>query len=66
MKTAKERKKARKGTRKCWGMGVAISDQVAKEDLTEKVTFESTSVGSERVTNADIWRKSIPGRRPFL
>lgn len=39
MKTAKERKKARKGTRKCWGIGVAISDQLAKEDLTEKVTL---------------------------
>lgn len=42
MTNAKGKTKAGKGTRKCWGMGAAISDKVAKEGLTEKVALEWT------------------------
>ena len=34
-----------------------------KEDTTEKMSFEPKLKGSERVSHATIWRKSILGRR---
>ena len=61
MTNAKEKNKAVEGTRKYRGMDVVISAKVAKEDLTEKVTLKTRR--KWKGGNADIWGKSITGRR---
>ena len=37
-------------------------DRVARECLTEKVTFENKRQGSEETSRANIWEKSIPDK----
>ena len=43
-------------------MGLAILNRVVRNDLTEKLTFEETAVGGERVNLLIFERKMVPGR----